>query len=75
MIPVATLPVLGGPAAIALAAGPPGLGTIIVAVIAIVFVGLIVVGSRPSVMAKYRDGDADDGAPEGQDRPAKRGRR
>lgn len=75
MISFTTLPVPGGPAAVALAAAPPSLGTIIVAVIAVVFVGLIVVGSRPSVMAKYRDGDAADGAPEGPDRPAGRGRR
>ncbi|HEX8273218.1 MAG TPA: hypothetical protein VF615_11305 [Longimicrobiaceae bacterium] len=63
-----TLPVPGGAAAVALAARSTSLGTVIVAVIAIVFVGLIVVGSRPSVMARYRDGDAADGAPEGRDR-------
>lgn len=57
------------------APGPPGLGTIIVGVIALVFVGLIVVGSRPSVMAKYRDADDDAGAPEGGTPPAGRGRR
>lgn len=76
MHPFSILSAPGGPAAVALAAGPPGLGTVIVGVIALVFVGLIVVGSRPSVMARYRDGDAADDAPgEGRDRPDGRGRR
>ena len=70
------LPVPGGPAAVALAARSNSVGTVIVAVIAIVFVGLIVLGSRPSVMAKYRGAADRAGAPaDDATPPAERGRR
>lgn len=76
MSPFNLLPLPGGGPSVALAAASVNAGTVIVAVITLVFIGLIWVGSRPSVMARYstdEDADADEGAA-GPDAPGASGK-